>query len=55
MIMEYFKAPMHYINGEAAYKSGEWGGVKSCKFGPTRRVMRPISNESIFESIFTFI
>ena len=54
MIMEYFKAPMHCIDGEPAYKSGEWGGLKSCKFGPTRKVIRPVSKESIFDSNMIF-
>ncbi len=50
MIMQFQKAPMHYIDGEAAYKSGEWGGLKSCKFGPTRRIIRAVSKESIIDS-----
>ncbi len=50
MIMQFHKAPMHYVDGEAAYKSGEWAGLKSCKFGPTRRVIRAVSKESIFDS-----
>jgi hypothetical protein len=46
MQLGYFKAPMHYIEGTPAYKTGEWEGQKSCKFGPTRRIVRPIQRDN---------
>mmetsp|Transcript_22443 Transcript_22443/g.23376 ORF Transcript_22443/g.23376 Transcript_22443/m.23376 type:complete len:235 (+) Transcript_22443:22-726(+) len=45
MNLEYFPAPMHYIDGVPAYKTGEWTGHKSCKFGPTRRIVQQVSNQ----------
>lgn len=46
MNLEYGEAPMHYIDGIPAYKTGEWYGHKSCKFGPTRRVVKQISDHN---------
>lgn len=46
MQLQYFNAPMHYIQGTPAYKYGEWEGQMSCKFGPTRKILRPINNEN---------
>jgi hypothetical protein len=48
MIFEYGKAPMHYVNGVPAYKHGEWPGKTSCKFNPTRRVIRTLTDGIIF-------
>lgn len=39
--LQYFEAPMVYVEGTPAYKAGEWPGLKSCKFGPTRKIIRP--------------
>ena len=44
-------APMKYIDGIPAYKFGEWPGIKSCKFQPTRRIIQPITQKNIFNSI----
>lgn len=54
MNIQYSSAPMYYIDGVPAYKTGEWGGHKSCKFGPTRRIVRQVSNQafSLSESKF---
>jgi hypothetical protein len=46
MNIQYSSAPMYYIDGVPAYKTGEWGGHKSCKFGPTRRIVRQVSNQA---------
>lgn len=46
MQLGYFKAPMYYMDGIPAYLTGEWSGQKGCKFGPTRRIVRPITNEN---------
>lgn len=46
MQIGYFKAPMYYIEGIPAYKTGEWTGQKSCKFGPTRRIVGPLNREN---------
>ncbi len=48
MIFEYRIAPMHYVEGIPAYKAGEWEGKLSCKFGPTRKVIRPLTEGIIF-------
>ena len=37
MIFEYPKAPVHLVEGVAAHKAGEWPGLKSSKFMPTRK------------------
>lgn len=44
----YGKAPMYYIDGVPGYKAGEWEGLKSCKFGATRRIIRPKDQGIIF-------
>lgn len=44
MNIEVLNAPMYYIDGVPAYKTGEWNGHKSCKFGPTRKIVRQISD-----------
>lgn len=51
MIFEYKKAPMTYFDDIPAYKAGEWPGKKSCKFGPTRKVIRPMTEGIIFNGI----
>lgn len=48
MQFEFGKAPMHYVEGIPAYKAGEWEGKASCKFGPTRKVIRTKSEGIIF-------
>lgn len=48
MQFEFPKAPMNYVEGVAAYKAGEWPGLSSCKFGPTRKVIRPKTEGIIF-------
>lgn len=48
MIFEFANAPMKYFDGVPAYKAGEWEGVKSCKFMPTRKIINPISRGIIF-------
>lgn len=45
MNIETLTAPMHYVDGVPAYKYGEWNGHKSCKFGPTRMMVRQIPNQ----------
>lgn len=45
MNIETLTAPMHYIDGVPAHKFGEWEGHKSCKFGPTRLMVRQIPNQ----------
>ncbi len=49
MIFEYKQAPMVYVDNIPAYKAGEWPGKLSCKFGPTRRVIRPITQGIVFK------
>ena len=44
MIFEYPKAPVHLVDGTAAHKAGEWPGLKSSKFMPTRRNIAPKNN-----------
>ena len=46
MQLQYLNAPMYYIEGIPAYKTGEWMGQKGCKFGPTRKIVRPVNNEN---------
>jgi len=46
MQLQNFPAPMYYLDGIPAYKVGEWYGHKSCKFGPTRRIVRPNNIEN---------
>lgn len=48
MKCEYGVGPMYYIDGVPGNKAGEWPGLKSCKFGATRRNIRPNSNGIIF-------
>lgn len=48
MEFKYGKAPMYYIDGVPGYKAGEWPGIKSCKFGNTRRIIRPVDQGIIF-------
>lgn len=54
MIFEYRTAPMHYVEDTPAYKAGEWPGLKSNKFGPTRKVIMPITQGIIFNGIFIY-
>jgi hypothetical protein len=51
MIFEVRTAPMQYIDNVAAYKAGEWEGLKSCKFRATRRMIRPLTEGIIFNGI----
>ena len=46
MEFKILNAPMYYIEGVPAYKTGEWMGHKGCKFGPTRKIVRPIEKEN---------
>jgi hypothetical protein len=48
MIFEYRNGPMYYVDGTPAYKAGEWEGKMSCKFGPTRKIIRPLTEGIIF-------
>ena len=48
MIFEYGKAPMHCVDGIPANKAGEWAGKLSCKFGATRKAIRPKTEGIIF-------
>jgi hypothetical protein len=48
MQFEFGKAPMIYVENVPAYKAGEWPGLVSCKFGPTRKVIRPRTEGIIF-------
>jgi hypothetical protein len=50
MIFDFPKAPMNYLEGVPAHKAGEWDGIKSCKFMPTRKIIKPIDNGIIFGS-----
>jgi hypothetical protein len=44
MIFENLKAPIYLLDGVAAHKAGEWPGLKSSKFMPTRKNIRPKDN-----------
>ena len=55
MIFEFPKAPMQYQEGIPAYKAGEWEGIKSCKFMPTRKIIRPITHGIIFGGILIIL
>ena len=46
MQISYLDAPMYYIDNTPAYKTGEWYGHKGCKFGPTRKIIRPLQKEN---------
>jgi hypothetical protein len=48
MIFEYRKGPMHFIEDKPAYLAGEWPGKMPCKFGRTKKVIRPITEGIIF-------
>ncbi len=48
MIFQHRNGPMHYVEGTAAYKAGEWPGLASCKFGPTRKIIQPVTGGIIF-------
>lgn len=50
MILQYHKAPLYTLDGVAASKAGEWPGIKSNHFTPTRRIIRSISKETVFNS-----
>jgi hypothetical protein len=50
MILQYHKAPLHTLDGVPAGKAGEWPGIKSNHFTPTRRMIRPVSKETVFNS-----
>ena len=47
----YGKAPINYINDIPAHKAGEWPGIKSNKFGNTRTIIHPVTNELFFKGI----
>jgi hypothetical protein len=51
MILEFPKAPMNYQGGIPAFKAGEWEGIKSCKFMPTRRIIKPVKHGIILNGI----
>lgn len=55
MNFQFPKAPMNYIDGIPAHKAGEWEGIKSCKFMPTRKIIKPVSYGIIFTSKGFFI
>ena len=42
-------APIHIINGEQAFKAGEWHGSKSNKFERTRKCIRPKDKEDVLQ------
>lgn len=48
MEFHYGKAPVYYIDGVPGYKAGEWPGLKSNKFGNTRRIIQPKNQGIIF-------
>lgn len=50
MILQYEKAPLYKVDGVPAYKAGEWPGIKSNHFTPTRRIIRAINKETVFSS-----
>ena len=50
MILQFEKAPLHLLDGVPAFKAGEWPGIKSNHFTPTRRIIRPINKETVFTS-----
>ena len=45
---KYGKAPIYYVDGVPGYKAGEWPGLKSNKFGNTRRIINPMDSGIIF-------
>ena len=48
MIFDYPKAPVRCIDGVSAHKAGEWEGLKSSKFMPTRRNIQPKNHKMFF-------
>lgn len=54
MILQYEKAPLYMMDSIPAYKAGEWPGVKSNHFTPTRRIIRALNKETVFNSKFIF-
>lgn len=48
MIIEVRKSPMTYYDGVPAHKAGEWPGRMPCKFMPTRKSIRPLTEGIIF-------
>lgn len=55
MILQYDKAPLYMIETVPARKAGEWPGIKSNHFTPTRRIIRPINKETVFNSKCMFL
>lgn len=55
MIFEFPKAPIHMIDGVPAHKAGEWPGVKSSKFMPTRRNIQPKNNIIFYSGKILYI
>ena len=54
MILQYEKAPLYMMDSIPAYKAGEWPGVKSNHFTPTRLIIRALNKETVFNSKFIF-
>ncbi len=50
MFYEQLNAPMVYEDGIPAYKAGDWQGIKSCKFMPTRKIIHPVDHVIFFGS-----
>ncbi len=51
MQIEYGKSPVRYIDGIVAFKAGEWPGLKPNRFGLTKRVIRPVFRNPMFDGI----
>jgi hypothetical protein len=49
MELEYFPQKQLLIDGIPAYNYGEWPGIKSCKWKESLRVLRPKTEEKIFD------
>ena len=50
MILQYVNAPIYMIDNVPAYKAGEWPGIKNNHFSPTRRIIREINKDTVFNS-----
>lgn len=49
MNMTYGCSPVRLIEGIPAFKAGEWPGIKSNRFGLTKRVIRPEKRNPMFD------
>lgn len=49
MQIQYGSSPIRFIDGLPAFKAGEWPGQKSNRFGLTKRVIRPVPRNPMFD------